>query len=224
MLLSFVILLISVLLVGQISYHKGFTRGAIEWRQIKGLTHVKEQETLSCQAQLSQLQAQWVESRLHSQQLSHTIDQLKLEMKNVVNSNASYAQENILYKKILAPEHQQKGIQINSVQIYPMQSSGKFRYEVLLAKFTHQKQESSGKMKLSVQGVQDDESIQVPLEAMTKDWPEGQPFKVRYFQMLQGQITLPEGFEPESVQVSLVPQNNKEKASSEDFPWLVSIG
>lgn len=222
--LGCVIGLFCLLLVAQVSYHRGFVSGALDSRQTRSKIFASEQLNVDLQAALTQLEANHTQAQLELDQLRETGNQLQYQIANLAAQNVNLSEENNLYKKILAPENQQNGIQINSVKIYPLQAQGKYQYEVLLAKFTHQKEESAGVMQLYVQGVQDEELIQIPLEASSRDWPEGQPYKVRYFQMLKGQISLPEDFNPESLQVSLIPQNKKDKSSTEDFPWLVSIG
>ncbi len=222
--LSFLIILIGMLMTAQYSFEKGFSRGALEWRDAKSRFFVLNHKHQQCKVALSEGDEKIARLEVDNQQLSRINSALKQELTVLATSSANISQENALYKKILAPEYQQKGIQINSVQIYPSQQTGRFRYEVLLAKFSNQKKITPGTMHLSVQGVQDDEIIQIPLEALSRDWQQGQPYTVRYFQMLKGQIQLPEGFVPESIIVSLVEKGDKSKVSSEDFPWLVSIG
>lgn len=219
-----IILFISMLMVSQVSFHQGFSRGSLEWRNAKSTVYALDQKQKKCQNALEASKKEALNLKLENQQMKYTQAALKQELFSLHKSFDDITQQNALYKKILSPEHHNKDLQINSVQIYPLNIAGRFRYEVLLAKFTHHKQETGGVMQLSLQGVQNDELIQIPFEVLVKEYPQGQPFAFRYFQLLQGQLQLPTGFTPESVQINLAPKNKKHKQISEDFPWLVSIG
>lgn len=208
----------------QFGYHQGFEQGAFSWRDMKKENLTLAQISQQCYQELGLKNQSNIELEQDKAIQQHTFDGVMATLNHLQKTNSKLKEENDLYRKILTPEEQQAGIQINSVQIFPLKQPGKFRYEILLVKFTHHNKMTPGEMQLNLQGIQDDEVIQLPFEVLNSQWAKGQPYEVRYFQTLQGEIQLPLGFIPESIQISLKNKGKgTQKPIQDEFPWLVSI-
>ena len=73
-----------------------------------------------------------------------------------------------------------------------------------------------------VWGPRDDELVIIPLRDISAEQDELDiRLRFRYFQNIEGELVLPEGFEPERVQIAAVETSPIEKTLDQDFSWVV---
>jgi hypothetical protein len=77
---------------------------------------------------------------------------------------------------------------------------------------------NSGRVTLSVEGTRNDRLERLSWSALRKqNNAPGQPYSFKYFQQVEGEVMLPQGFKPLRVTVRLVPQGGS--AVEQSFPW-----
>lgn len=133
---------------------------------------------------------------------------LEQEVQQLSDENLSLKQELLVYRKIMAPEQQAGGMQIEQLHIEPMLSPGYYRIDVLLMQMARNKRWLQGELKLQVQGSQDGQPMTYSLSDLQASATELR-FKFRYFQELSSELKLPEGFQAERVELSAFIKGNK---------------
>jgi hypothetical protein len=81
--------------------------------------------------------------------------------------------------------------------------------------------ESQGLVKLAVTGTQKDQARAFDLEQLPGAEPTRLSMRFEHFQSFQGEFSLPEGFIPKTVEVTLVPEGDQLTATSESFTWVL---
>ena len=79
-----------------------------------------------------------------------------------------------------------------------------------------------GHVNVSLLGRKNDKLVIIPLRDISAEQDELDiRLRFRYFQNIEGVLALPEGFEPERVQIAAVETAPIEKTLDQDFDWIV---
>ncbi|MCL1036960.1 hypothetical protein L2750_07310 [Shewanella submarina] len=105
------------------------------------------------------------------------------------------------YRSVMAPENNAEGVAIYSAELLPGVETGKQRLELTLMQLEKRKQLVKGRVEVSLIGTEDGVARTIPLKTLTGNTPA---FNFRYFQMLESEFALPEGFNLARVNVKVV--------------------
>jgi hypothetical protein len=88
--------------------------------------------------------------------------------------------------------------------VFRQQEGGGWKYIVTLTQNLNRGVISGGEMRFSVEGVKDGKLSTISWgQLLQKSSAGGQAYSFRYFQQLEGNVMLPQGFTPQRVTVSL---------------------
>ena len=125
------------------------------------------------------------------------------------------------YRGIVSPEDGIGGLRIQRFQVLPNGADHHFRLRLVLVQSMRQEAVVSGAVVVQIEGVRDNRPVQLALpQAGAVTRADGQlPFQFRYFQNLEQDIVLPEGFEPRAVNVEV--RSARLAPVRESYPWQV---
>jgi hypothetical protein len=133
-------------------------------------------------------------------------------------------QEDVLfYKQIAEPESTQAelGLVIGQLDLTTTRDPKRLRYKL---EFRQQGGTGrlSGHANVNVLGDQDGQRVSLPLSSLSKSEKNLDiPLGFRYFQNVEGELELPEGFTPERVEVLAATEGDKAKSVQKGFGWVV---
>jgi hypothetical protein len=125
------------------------------------------------------------------------------------------------YRGIVSPEDGIGGLRIQRFQILPGGGERHYKLRLVLVQSMRQDAVVSGSAVIDIEGAQENKPIQLALrEIGGATRGDGQvPFQFRYFQNLEQDVVLPEGFEPRAVNVEV--RSAKLQPVRESYPWQV---
>lgn len=125
------------------------------------------------------------------------------------------------YRGIVSPEDGIGGLRIQRFQVLPGGAEHHYRLRLVLVQSMRQESVVSGSVVVQLEGVRENRQVQLPLsEAADTARADGQlPFQFRYFQNLEQDIVLPDGFEPRAVNVEV--RSARLAPVRESYPWQV---
>lgn len=120
------------------------------------------------------------------------------------------------FQSLTAASARGTGLTIHSIRFDPTASDRVFRFEASLTRNLQQAQSMQGQLSLSLSGTQGDKPLDLAWEALGNE--STLDFELKYFQQVEGTVILPEGFQPDEVQVTADPagRNNTVEAR---FDW-----
>lgn len=170
--------------------------------------------------------------RISVQQQQHSLDQLKNEFatlkqdrdiavqtaqklqednKNQLASVADMQEQIMLYQRLLGAKSTTNALSIDNVAIKKT-ADNKYQYRVLLTQVTNNQTEIMGKVSIRVLGVAKSQAINVaPAD-----------FRFQYFNSVTGTISLPVGFQADSVEITLQATGKKAMRIQKKFKWEVT--
>ncbi|GLX84187.1 hypothetical protein tloyanaT_04390 [Thalassotalea loyana] len=108
------------------------------------------------------------------------------------------------YEKVMAPEKQADGLVIDNVIITPTQSDNHYRYQVTLVQQQANKRYAKGYIELSLKGSKSNKPGELNVATLGDIDKKQRSFSLQYFQILEGEFTLPEDFMPEQLDLTVI--------------------
>ncbi|KFZ38351.1 hypothetical protein HR45_07645 [Shewanella mangrovi] len=106
------------------------------------------------------------------------------------------------YRSIMAPEYSIDGVAINSLELLPKAAAGDYKLKLVLTQLKKRKQQLKGKAIIQLKGSKAGEDVEIPLESVNNG--AKLDFSFRYFQVLETEMSLPEGFKLQQIAVKVV--------------------
>ncbi|MDH5547281.1 MAG: hypothetical protein OEZ43_16975 [Gammaproteobacteria bacterium] len=192
-----------------------------------------------------QLEASAMEDRLRT-----TIESLKQERDNLrdqiallersnqmdkqayveVDVNLKSLQEEILelreevsfYRGIVSPNESSAGLRVERIRVSQSGEDRLYHYELVLSQVLKNDRTVSGQAEFVIDGLQDGRPRELDLSDVAVKGKRNLGFKFKYFQKFDGDIELPEGYTPRSIQISVRASRQKQIESSFDWASVTS--
>jgi hypothetical protein len=106
------------------------------------------------------------------------------------------------YQQVMAPELDEQGFLIEGFNLEPALSDNSFRFELVLMQQNKTKNTLKGNLDVTLIGSEKGEAKQYLIDGLLSDQEQKSlTFSFKYFQVIEGEIRLPEDFQPEQVSV-----------------------
>ena len=126
------------------------------------------------------------------------------------------------YEKVMAPEKQADGLVIDNVLISATTSPNHYRFQVALVQQKMKKRYAKGKIELVFVGSLNNKPHKINLTKIAELSKKQLSFNFQYFQIIQGELTFPNNFKPEKVELSAILPKSKWQSYQrvdESYPW-----
>lgn len=130
-------------------------------------------------------------------------------------------EELTFYRGIVSPEDGIGGLRIQRFQVLRGAAEHQYRLRLVLAQSMRQDAVVSGSVSMAIEGVRENRPVALSLAQIGgKTRADGLAlFQFRYFQNLEQDVILPEGFEPRAVNVEV--RSPRLAPVRESYPWQV---
>ncbi len=140
-----------------------------------------------------------------------------VELETKINGMQS---ELVFYKNIMAPSKSTRGLQIDRVSLNAAGKPGVYEFMVVLVQRGDNKNYLSGDVKVTVIGRRNEEPVSIALNELSDDIDDvGIKLRFRYFQEIEGSLTVPEDFEPREVHVVASRDGSSSAKVERTFDW-----
>jgi hypothetical protein len=198
-----------------------FHAGRLEDRMTRSaLTHQRDR----LQAKVDELQLKLIDyEAVQAQALqSRAVDdiatvELKQTLKTLQDSVKELEKENAFYRGIMNPQGEKSGLAIDSFSVINYGGDNRFRYKLVLTQLRQHESNLRGKTRVLVNGSENGVAKTYDLFVLGGFKTDSQAFDFRYFQNLEGDVTLPAGFVAREVRVSAMADGKN--ALERVFPW-----
>ncbi|WP_111642370.1 DUF6776 family protein [Marinimicrobium alkaliphilum] len=149
-----------------------------------------------------------------TEELRHQAMDLKAQI-------ASLEEDITFYRGLMEPSENRGGLTIGSLNVLSTNNAREYGYKLVVQQLATNHQVLNGALNFTVIGRQNGELLELPLYELSGDVEsEDIRLRFRYFQNIEGRLTLPEGFEPERIE--LVARSTGQGATTVEkkFGWL----
>ncbi|MDP2504732.1 DUF6776 family protein [Oceanobacter sp. 3_MG-2023] len=123
------------------------------------------------------------------------------------------------YKSIMDPDAVEKGLKIHGL-VFDSLGESRYRYQLMLTQVADNGNPVAGTATVNVVGKNSQGARQtVPLNQLDSGFTGR--FRFRYFQELSGELVLPDGFVPQTVNVVAQPTGKKSRRVEQTYDWTL---
>ena len=211
-----------LLLCAAVSYVVGRQQGLRE----NGAARVERDQLAAAIAVIGGENGALKEQLLNLQQSGEVDKQALAQVQETVRSlreNISQLQEDLLfYKQISSGENTEQGLVMGQMELFATADPQRLRY-----KFEFRQQGSTsdvinGHANIEVQGKQDGMPAALPLYSVSNAEKMADiKLRFRYFQNVEGELALPQGFTPERIHILAEAEGSQTKTLQQSFAWVV---
>ncbi|MDA0791345.1 MAG: hypothetical protein O2780_18035 [Proteobacteria bacterium] len=204
-----------------------------EFGKQQGLAHeavlVREKDVL--QRQIAEMRSdnavmrsEIANLRLGGQVDSRATEEVRGTIEELQSQVAQLNEEITFYKGVMLPNVEDQGLRIERLNMEESSAPDRFRYSLLLTQVVDKHEYVQGDVEINLVGVEGQASKAIPLRELDKSRGESILFRFKYFQNIDGELTLPKGFEPREFMVVAVPSGRKAQRLERKFVWQLNGG
>lgn len=175
----------------------------------------------------TQLELELVSDELQVQQARNEVDRQALEIlrSEIAGEKIRVADlEEMLrfYKGVMDPGDGEQGLSLRAVELVSLGDADRFAYRIVLQQAARKHLLLKGKLIAEVFGVKGGEQLSYPLKELSAGG-DSKAFVLsfRYFQSVEGELTLPPGFEPRGISLVATTSSPRKSEVRAEFPWRV---
>lgn len=152
----------------------------------------------------------------------HALELLRSEMAAEKLHTAELEEGLSFYRSMVVSDDTAKGLRLRKPELVPGDNPGRVRYRIFVQHKDRDYDMVEGRLSVEVSGSIGDREVTYPLAELSADFDEkAATLQFRYFQAIEGEITLPDGFEPRQMKVSARAAKPSAMEVREQFPWTL---
>ena len=164
-------------------------------------------------AQVAELETGRVSQQQERQELARTISDLQAQV-------GRQSQDVAFYRGLVNSTLNAPNIKVQKFAVVPGDSSGRYHLRMVLVQAVRPDNVVTGTVELTVEGTERGQPAKYGLARLTGDGRSQLSFSFRYFQDLDQEVALPQGFQPGRVNVE-VKSSGRNAPFSQSFNWNV---
>ncbi len=193
------------------------SRTTAERNALRQRTETLESENASLRERAAILQRA---AQVERQAYTHVDDTLRDLQDQILDLKEELA----FYRGIVTTRGKTRGLAIQSFKLEPNGKDGQYRYKLVLTRSMKNDKVTRGLVSLTVSGEQGGSARDLNLSELTVQGQAELKLNFRYFQRLEGQLTLPQGFVPHRILVSVTTTGKKQSRIDKTYDWLRLAG
>jgi len=128
-------------------------------------------------------------------------------------------EEVAFYRTILEPGKSSKGLRVQSLKMVGIGQQNQYRYKLVLTQVLAKADPVHGAVQVKIFGIRNGSQGTLAWRDLTSGGDKELHFHFKYFQKLQGVISLPVGFKPTRVAVRVIPKGRHKEVVEQSFKW-----
>lgn len=220
----FCVFLLFMAALSWLTYEYGMSQG-IELK----VAVVQERDEIRVQLEEARITIQSMRSEIADLKLGEEVDALATEdvRKTVESLQTRIAQLNeeiLFYKGVMAPSVGEKGLRIERLKVQKTTVPDRFKYSLRLTQVVDKHEYVQGGVRINFKGLEGQSEKEFKLSDLDKTRQEAIRFRFKYFQNIDGELTLPQGFEPREIIIVAQPTGRNAKRLEKKFDWQLTGG
>jgi len=200
-------------------YDSGKLAGGQELVQLRARSRDLQAQVKTLSRRNDKLQARLAVVQRSSQVDRQAYKNVKGELASLQDKVLKQREELAFYRGILAPGEVKAGLHIQGFKVDYGEAANTYHYQLVLTQLRRYERWIKGTVDLSVIGTEDGKSRRLPLSRVSEPRTKALKFRFRYFQNLEGDMHLPKGFVPQTVEVKVRPAKRHASAVERTFDW-----
>ncbi len=206
--------LILMFFLGRMDGKEDRTALTFERNTLSQLVEEYEQRIIELEQQNIMLESSAQVDAQASERIFESISQLQTHIDGLET-------ELSFYRGIMAPEKDVKGLHIADFTIERLASENQYSYMIALTQVKVHDLFLKGNVTATVEGLLNGKPTQYAMSELSDTASKDLQFTFKYFQHLNGRLTLPQGFVPEKISVTAKTSGRNSQVAEKLFQWSI---
>lgn len=164
---------------------------------------------------------------LEMQRTRHEVDRqalelLRSEMAAEKERTAGLEEGLSFYRSMVVSEDQGNGLSLRKPELVPGATPGRWKYRFFVQQKERDYDMVEGTLSVQVFGFNAEQEVSYPLSELSRDFGDAtSTLHFRYFQAIEGELVLPDGFTPKSITLVARASKPYKAKVKKQFPWEV---
>ena len=146
-------------------------------------------------------------------------NELDATLKTLQSEILELKEELAFYRGIVSPRDASRGLRLQKFNFEENGTSRSYRYKVVLSQVLKNDRLARGKVELAFEGLKENEPVVLKLRDVTEKRIKELNYKFKYFQNIEGNIEVPEGFEASRIILRIFPRGRQQDMIEKTFDW-----
>ncbi len=215
---------VALLLTGTVSYWQGNRALLDDHRQLKAAHRELKSELEAARTELEQTSQKLANRALESEVDRQAVEEVRAVVREHKETITRLNEEISFYKGLMAPTEQERGLGIRSWEVYPTSDPNRYQYKLVVQQLAVKHNVLSGSVTVTLVGRRDGQEQSYSLELLSPD-VEKEAIKLRfkYFQYIEGELQLPDGFVVDRVDIVARANRPKVVKVEKHYGWIVQV-
>lgn len=204
------------------SFYYGYSIGSSSQKKVLSDVEGMSEELLEVKQRREKLEQEIANLKMGAlvdQQASEGVRQEVITLKEEL---ANLKEENSFYRNLMAPTGNKRGLNFGTVEVVDTETPRVYSYKIVLQQLATTHKLLQGTLKFKIIGKLHETPITYKLKDVSDSvTTDSIKLSFKYFQTIKGKLTLPEGFEPEAIELVARSRGNQAVTIEKRFGWLV---
>jgi hypothetical protein len=161
--------------------------------------------------------------RLGGQVDSRANEEVRQNVESLQSRIAQLDEEILFYKGVMAPNVSDRGLRIERLDV-DNTGANRFKYSLLLTQVVDKHEYVQGGVQINLKGREGQSEREISLTELDVSRKDAIRFRFKYFQNIDGELTLPQGFEPREVVIVAQSSGQNAQRLEKKFDWQLKGG
>lgn len=185
---------------------------------------VLQQNLASTTADLDQVRQKLANQSLDSEVDRQAVEEIRAAVREHKQTIAKLNEEISFYKGLMAPTESERGLGIRSWEVYPTSDPNRFQYKLVMQQLAVNHKVLSGEVTVTLVGRMAGEERSFTLDILSEDVDKKDiRLRFKYFQYIDGEVQLPEGFVVDRVDILARASAPKVVQVEKHYGWIVQV-
>lgn len=218
-----VLLLVTIVAVAVLaSYEVGHREGMAGQEKALADVAVMQTKLRSAESQVEELQQKVANINLGAEVDRQASEDVRQEVISLKDELAKLEEENSFYRNLMAPTGNRRGLTFGAVEVVDTDKPRTYSFKVVMQQLATNHQLLNGTLTFSVVGKLNGLEATFTLNQLSEQVStDAIRLRFKYFQTIQGELSLPDGFEPERIELVAKSTGAESVTVEKRFGWLV---
>lgn len=146
-------------------------------------------------------------------------DEVEASLKQAQDEMLELKEEVAFYRGIVSPIETASGINVADFRVSSIGEERAYRFKLVMTQTKNNTRVVKGYARIAFEGVQDGVQVEHTLHKVSGGALDKLKLRFKYFQNIEGEVVLPEGFIPSRVLVDVVPSGKGATRLKKTFDW-----
>ncbi|MBQ76673.1 MAG: hypothetical protein CMQ20_16835 [Gammaproteobacteria bacterium] len=223
----FCLFLVAMVAFSLLTYEYGMNQGLETKVEV-----LKEKEEIQTQLEDSRRQMTEMRQELADLKLGGEIDtraneEVRQTVEGLQDQIAGFREEIRFYKGVMLPNVEEKGLRIERLNVENTGEPNKYKYSLLLTQVVDKHDFVQGGVEIALLGSEGSSEKQLALSELSEMNEEKLArirFRFRYFQNIDGELSVPVGFKPREIMIIAKSSGRNGQRLEKKFAWQLNGG